>query len=239
METRLLEFEGSKADTLTDILFGGTFDPPHEGHRRIIARVLSSLPQARLWVLPGKAPAGAHGEHKKPGASFEQRLDLCALAFKSELQRFTRLHLDPIENQLPEPNFTVRTLEALQKRQPTARWGLLMGRDQIVSFAAWHRPEEIIRQASLLVIDRERDDDLGPIIENLGKKLGLVPHRLSAKAWSWKDILTEVYWLEGVVSPSASRIIRQDWTQAAADGWIAPEVARYIEEQGLYRPTEA
>lgn len=235
----LLGYEGIE---LTDIAFGGTFDPPHEGHRSLVRRVLESFPYTRIWIIPAKAPAGAHGQHKVPGSSFQQRLAMCQLAFAEELKSGSeygaRLKIDPLEEQLPEPNFTYATLEVLRSRQAEARWGLLMGRDQLISFAGWHRPLEILQMASLVVVDRETQDDPEPSIQLLGSKLGLELDRLGGNAWKWRNKETGIIWLKGCVSPAASREIRSAGEMAFASEWLSPAVASYIKEQGLYRQKE-
>ncbi len=238
-----MAFEASGAESLTDVAFGGTFDPPHEGHRLIAHRVLAALPHVQLWIVPGKAPAGAHGQHKVPGASFAQRLAMCSLTFAPDLrpgsEKSSRITIDPLEGQLPEPNYTLTTLKALEERQAKARWGLLMGRYQIASFAAWHQPRQIAEMATLIVADRDQDDELDPLVQQLGQKLGLIPERRGATAWQWKGLSTGIYWLTGCVSAAASRNIRTDVAAALKSGWISPEVARYINDQGLYRQKEA
>lgn len=236
-------FDGSGLGCLTDIVFGGTFDPPHEGHRLIAERVLAEWPSAQLWIIPGKAPAGAHGQHKVPSASFEQRLAMCAITFAprsgAEPGVTSRLRIDPIEGQLPDPNYTLNTLRALVARQAEARWGLLMGRDQIASFAGWYQPRQILEMASLVVADRETDEDLDPVIQRLGTSLGLTPERKGAHTWQWHGLDTGIYWLKGCVSAAASRTIRTDWAHALKSQWISPQMAQYINEQGLYRQKEA
>ena len=220
----------------TAIAYGGAFDPPHEGHRLVLRKTAESFPQAALYLLPAKTPAGAYGAHKQPSASFEQRMEMCYLAFASELQDLA-LTIDPLEAHLPEPNYTVRTMEALQRRDPEQHWAILMGRDQLLRFAGWYQPQTLAALASLVIIDRDATEDLSPSLEELGRKLGLELEATGGSSWRWKGWSTGVFWLPGCVSPAASRLIRNNWGEAAQKGWLSPEVAQYIKRNTLYTRT--
>lgn len=228
-------FEAASGWEPTEIVYGGTFDPPHEGHAQIVQRALKLFPRATLRVIPAAAPAGAHGLHKRPVASFADRVAMCQLQFQNESDR---IKIDSIEETLPQPNYTVRTLEALAQRFPSQRWGWLMGKDQLQSFPAWHEPLRIIDRASLLAVDREGGDDLSHLVEEVGKKLGQKLTPLGPDVWQWEARKTAIFSLGQSVSPAASRLLREALrkgeTQSIRLAWLAPVVLQYIKSQRLY-----
>ena len=56
--------EGTKDPDI--IIYGGAFDPPHQGHIDSIDCLHRRFPHAEILVIPGKIPAGALGAHKIP-----------------------------------------------------------------------------------------------------------------------------------------------------------------------------
>ena len=91
------------------ILFGGAFDPPHQGHVECVEQVQRRFPDAVVWIVPVDAPPGVAGVTKKLVASFDQRKELCERAFASQMVG-GRVMLSPIERRLPKPNLTVQTI---------------------------------------------------------------------------------------------------------------------------------
>ena len=58
-------------------LFGGSFDPPHRAHVLVVAWALMEATLDRILVIP----TARHAFGKQPGASFEDRVAMCRLAF--------------------------------------------------------------------------------------------------------------------------------------------------------------
>ncbi len=220
------------------ILFGGAFDPPHEGHRLVLERVHGVFPEAKIWVIPGQQPAVAGGTYKTTGATFGQRVEMCRLAFQDQI-REGYLEIDPIESELPLPNFTIQTLRELEKRYSHKSWGLVIGRDQLERFAEWREPIEILKRVSLIVVERDSSRDLGEAIGQLAVRLGLTAIAEREDAWRWQELGSRVFPLQGVVSPAASRMIREDLGKAKEHAWLNGKVANYIESHRLYKTNEA
>lgn len=226
-----LGFELAASWLPTEIVYGGAFDPPHEGHTLLVKRALEVFPEARVRIVPAASPAGAHGLHKQTEASFAQRLAMCQLAFANEGSRVT---VDPIEEQLPSPNYTIQTLEALAKTYPEERLALLMGKDQLQNFAGWLKPREIIVRASLLVVDRDQGEDLNALLAMLGPQLGRALHALGPNTWQWEGLPTGIFSLGPGLSLAASRLIRGNLADPEHQQWLSPAVLNYVKSQGLY-----
>jgi nicotinate-nucleotide adenylyltransferase len=215
------------------IFYGGTFDPPHVGHQRVVERSCALFPGSRVWISVGPAPAGAGDRHKAPGASFEQRLDMCRLNFAAALKRGEAL-LTEVETKLPAPNYTVQTLRYCQQNFPGETWALLIGQDQLEQFAAWREPQGILQIADLVVISRGEERALEDALQMLAEQLGLHLDPVGPEHLRWREFGTSVYLLPGSVSDAASRDVRKDPRAFLKKDWLVPEVASYIQRHGLY-----
>ena len=123
-------------------LFGGAFDPPHDGHLAVARGALEQLGLARLLVLVAEQPG--HRAVLTPAA---QRLRLAEAAF-ADLSR-TTVELDPFR----------RTVDLLRARSDLPDPVVIVGADQLAAFATWTEPDEVLRLATLAVAARPGEDD--------------------------------------------------------------------------------
>lgn len=129
-------------------VYGGSFDPPHIGHRVLAADATESLELDRLIVVPaGIQPLKAG---KTGGASPEQRLAMAKLAFAG----LERVEVDESECSRAGLSFTVDTLEGISSRYPAAQIFLLLGRDSYESLGRWKNPERIRELATVALLER-------------------------------------------------------------------------------------
>ncbi len=104
-------------------LFGGTFDPVHNGHLALARAALDTVQLTRLLFVPAACPP-----HKKEGpeASFADRTRMIDLAIASE----TRMSQSTVEAEREGPSYTVETLRALaQKLGQDVEIHLVVGAD--------------------------------------------------------------------------------------------------------------
>lgn len=140
------------------VVFGGSFDPPHIGHRRLAVAARDAIGADWLLVIPaGRSP------HKGSGTLFdgEQRIDLVKCAFGgAERVSVSRMEIDRMGNEPDRPSYTVDTLHTLREHLPTGvRLRLLMGADQALSLHRWREPRAIMAIAEPLVMRRAGDDE--------------------------------------------------------------------------------
>ena len=89
-------------------LFGGTFDPVHEGHLRLAHEVLQRYCFRRLYLVPAwQNPLKAAG----PSASARDRLEMLRLAVQASPD--PRLEILDWEAHSPTPSYTLPTLKRL------------------------------------------------------------------------------------------------------------------------------
>jgi nicotinate-nucleotide adenylyltransferase len=126
-------------------LMGGSFNPPHEGHRHVAMLALRRLALDRIWLLvtPGN-PLKAH----EGLASLETRI-----AATREVTSHPRIDVTGIEAALGS-DLTVDTIADLTSRLPQARFVWIMGGDNLASFHRWHRWRRIADLVPMAVIDR-------------------------------------------------------------------------------------
>lgn len=110
-------------------VFGGSFDPPHVAHVLAAAYVLAAHGVARVLVTP----TAAHAFGKRL-TSFEHRLRMCELAFAP----LRAVETCAIERELPQPSYTLNTLQALAARYPDVQLRIVLGADLQAETHAWH-----------------------------------------------------------------------------------------------------
>jgi nicotinate-nucleotide adenylyltransferase len=140
-------------------IFGGTFDPIHYGHLRTAFEMLQALRFGELRFVPSGDPPH-RGETYAPASL---RLEMVRAATANE----PRFVVDDCEVRRQGPSYTVDTLAAMREEQPEAPMGLILGMDAFLGLADWHRWNEILDHAHIVVAHRPgwRAPDIGAIGE--------------------------------------------------------------------------
>jgi nicotinate-nucleotide adenylyltransferase len=124
-------------------LFGGAFDPPHDGHVALARAAIDRFGLDRLVVLPTGDPP-----HKQVGTPAEIRYRLAEAAFGD----LPAVELSRYELDRPGPSYTVDTV-----RWAAEEFGdvlFIVGGDHWADFDRWHDPEGVLRHARLAVVTR-------------------------------------------------------------------------------------
>ncbi|WP_159730283.1 nicotinate-nucleotide adenylyltransferase [Methylosinus sp. Ce-a6] len=126
-------------------IFGGSFDPPHEGHRHVSQIALQRLRLDRLWWLatpgnPLKRTAGL--------PSLEQRI-----AAARKIACDPRIVVTGVEAEIGA-RYTADTLRFLHRRCSNVRFVWIMGADNLLQFHHWRDWEEIARTTPIAIVDR-------------------------------------------------------------------------------------
>ena len=133
-------------------LYGGTFDPIHNGHIHVIEQLIARKIVDRLLVLPAGQPRLRENE---PHATGAQRRAMCQLAV-SELPAEIRnyVEVNPIEILRDGPSYTIDTVEAVAQSYVGDTMVLVVGTDAYEKIDQWHRAEELKKLVEFVVIDR-------------------------------------------------------------------------------------
>lgn len=128
-------------------VLGGTFDPVHCGHLRTALDVVEALGLPELRLVPLRQAV----HRAQPIAPAGLRLAMLRAAVADE----PRLVVDDRELRRDAPSYTVHTLESLRaERGADEPICLLVGGDAYADFLTWHRPEDILALAHLVVMQR-------------------------------------------------------------------------------------
>ncbi|MBQ8893579.1 MAG: bis(5'-nucleosyl)-tetraphosphatase (symmetrical) YqeK [Clostridia bacterium] len=133
------------------LIFGGTFDPPHKGHRHLLRTALQQEQFDRVLIIPSYIPP--HKDHK-PALSFEVRKEVIR-DFFGEIPGMEILDL---EQKRGGRSYTIDTVKTLREENPEDTLYLLIGSDMFLSFHQWYCADQLLRQLILVVGSREPGD---------------------------------------------------------------------------------
>lgn len=127
-------------------VFGGAFAPFHNGHLRLAIEARERLDLQQVRLIPT-----AQAPHRRNSRIHPQRrLEW----LKSALRRERGLVADDTELLREGPSYTVDTLTTLRAQFPNASLVLLMGSDAFAHLHCWHRWQELLGLAHLVVVSR-------------------------------------------------------------------------------------
>ncbi len=127
--------------------FGGSFDPPHLAHTLAALWALETGEVDRVLVVP----AARHPFGKECGASWEDRLEMCRLAFR---RLEPDVEVSDIEGRLGGVSYTHRTITELLAARPGSSFRLLTGSDIVDDLPKWKNGPELLELAPVLELPR-------------------------------------------------------------------------------------
>jgi len=133
-------------------LYGGTFDPIHNGHIRVIEEVISQKFVDRLLLVPAGEPRLRESAPVATGAQRRAMCQLAVSALPSEIA--THVEVNPIEILRQGPSYAIDTVEAIAQTYEGATIVLILGTDAYEKIDQWHRANELKAMVEFLVIDR-------------------------------------------------------------------------------------
>lgn len=156
-------------------IFGGTFNPIHNGHLSLCTQLCGALEIPEVLLIPTAIPPHKRAEDLVPGP---QRMDMCELAAKED----PRFLVSDLELRRKGNSYTVETLRQLEKQYPYTRMYLFMGTDMFLTVQNWYEANEIFRRA-VLVAGARRWDEEEQLKEHAQKltDLGAACHVVSCK----------------------------------------------------------
>ncbi len=192
-------------------IYGGTFNPVHNGHIEVVKQVKKQLGCDKIIVVPTHEPP-----HKtvRDLASNEHRLEMCRIAFESE-----NVEVSDFEIANGGESYTYITLEHFRRIYPNDGLYFVMGSDMLFSFLNWKNPNIIMSLATLVCICRTNDDlltvdkHINEIENNGGKCIAL----------------------ECAPVPMSSTLIRACIAaEKSIESFTSKEIAEYIVKNNLY-----
>ena len=157
-------------------IYGGSFNPPHRGHREAARTACEMLHPDRFLIMPDNTPP--HKELEEGSPSPDQRLALCRLCFSD----LPGVEISEDEIRRSGKSYTYDTVREFQAAYPKAHLTLVVGTDMFLGFDEWYHFEYLLSCCRLAVLARDLDDD--EILENAklrfceeyGADIVILPH---------------------------------------------------------------
>ena len=188
-------------------IFGGAFNPVHNGHVRLAEEAVKQLKLKKLLIIPT-----FDSPHKATKlAPFDDRAEMCRRAFS----HIEGAEICDIERRLGGKSFTINTVRALRDELPEAQLYLLIGGDMLFSFTEWYKYESLLKETKVCAVARDNDSlvDMMEFANELGR-VKVLPTK--------------------AVEVSSTEIRERAANGGSLADLVPASVAEYIAQSGLY-----
>lgn len=186
-------------------IFGGTFNPIHNGHVELARRLLGLARLDEVWFVVSPQNPFKRSMHLLDDRI---RLEMVRLALEEE----PRLTASDYEFSLPRPSYMWHTLQSMSRDYPERRFTLLIGADNWARFDEWFAAKDIIANYPVVVYPRE-----GTPLNTEQLPVGVTVADT------------------GLVPGSSTEVRRLIAAGKPFDSLVPPRVAEFIRSHGLYR----
>lgn len=196
-------------------VFGGTFDPVHNGHLLLARQVLAGGHASQVVFLPAAVPPH---KARRPISPARHRLAMLERALADQPQ----CTVSDYELQRPPPSYTIDTADHFNALYGD-HWRWLIGSDSLQDLHHWYRARDLVQRCRFLVYRRPGCEP--PNADALGRQFGPeIGAQLAASL------------IPGPTSEvSATEIRRRVAAGEPLGDLTPPPVAEYIRTARLYR----
>jgi nicotinate-nucleotide adenylyltransferase len=209
-------------------VFGGTFDPIHQGHLDVANAAADALGLDGVLFMPANVPP----HRTAPHASAPHRFAMAALAVLAD-DRFALLDLEMLSN---EPSFTVATLDRLASNGlDTRALFLITGADAFRDIGTWKDYPALLDRCHFVVVSRPACgvDSLRATLPELSARM------ISAPSDSGSLTQPRIVLVDAPTAPVSSTEIRRRVAGGESIAGLVPAaVARHIRKHRLYREAD-
>lgn len=192
-------------------LYGGAFNPVHNGHLALAEHFKNALELERLIFIPTHVPPHKSGDGLVSG---EHRINMLSLA----LSGLDYCSVSDIEFRREGKSYTYDTVCELKKFYPDDEFFLIVGADQYFDFQKWYRADDLLRQVTVCSAARE-NNQYRQMLEYKSKH---------------DDMQNTVVCNFDVTEISSSKIRNMISTGQSVTEFVPDSVLRYIKENNLY-----
>ena len=192
-------------------LYGGAFNPVHNGHLALAEHFKNALELERLIFIPTHVPPHKSGDGLVSG---EHIINMLSLA----LSGLEYCSVSDIEFRREGKSYTYDTVCELKKIYPDDEFFLIVGADQYFDFQKWYRADDILRQVTVCSAARE-NNQYRQMLEYKSK------HDNMQNTVVCNFDVTEI---------SSSKIRNMIITGQSVSEFVPDSVLRYIKENNLY-----
>jgi len=216
-------------------IFGGTFDPVHFGHLRVVLEIVEQFDLQELRLIP----CGTPPIKETATATATQRLEMLRLALgKTSGKTINTITVDDIETQRDGRSYTVNTLTEIKEKTPGTPIYLILGADAFSGLDHWHQWRDIFTLAHIIIIHRPGwDINAAESVKNMSSEL---KSTLDSRLINDKSALHPAQAGNIIMFPIrkldiSSSSIRELIKTGKSPQYLLPQdVLRYIESKKLY-----
>lgn len=171
-------------------IFGGTFNPIHNGHLDIAKYAYSKFNLSLIYFIPT-----GYSYHKKMDkvASAQDRLNMVEIA----IAEFKKFKLGDFDFKRKGPSYTINTLEDIKRIEGKADYYLILGEDAFLNILSWKYIERLALEVTFLVAERKsvKKNILANFLAELPKNIRekTVFYDCNSTAISSKELRTESF----------------------------------------------
>lgn len=195
-------------------IFGGAFNPVHNGHLALAKSYYDGLRLDRIIFIPTSVPPHKTSDYLAPK---KDRLEMVRLAVEGN----PAFEVSDIEFCRQGKSYTYDTLSALRRIYPDSELYLIIGADQFLTFHLWYRYKEILDMVTLCTSARESESEKKELYEYAKSLDGLE---------SGKYFIADY----PVLKLSSSEIRDKINSGEDISDLVSKRVYNYIFEKGLY-----
>ncbi len=195
------------------LVFGGTFNPVHNGHVQMLKKAQEVISPDLTLVIPTFLPP--HKSVSDDFLSSGDRLNMCKLAF----DLLENTEVSNIEIEAKKKSYSVITFSKLHKIYPDAEFVMLCGADMFLTLKTWYKYDELIKLTAFCGLPRKVGttelNDYAKIVEQDGGKCIIID--------------------ETVTDISSTEIRRMIIDNIDVSDFVPEKVCEYIKNNNLFR----
>ena len=207
-------------------LFGGAFDPVHNGHLHVANACLTKLTLDKMVIMPTGESA-----FRKPLSPAYHRIQMLKRAFSSKIFEIDDFEINSAIKK--QPSYTVSALKYLRAKSST-RLFLILGADTFSNFHKWYQFADIIDLCHIIIINRNQSEigraDLDNKLNKLIKQYATDSLKDLQNVFSGKIFFLNIQPIEVSSTEIKNKILQNKSVSTS----VPIEVAKYIKENKLY-----
>jgi len=196
--------------------FGGSFDPPHEGHKKIINKSLEIFD--KVLIIPNSKSVD---KKKNLIESSNHRFNMLKLMFD-----YSNVEVVDYEIKSNLPNYTFNTLKFLKNKYKKDNISMIIGQDQLLNLTNWYNYKYIIQNASIFCFRR-----------NL-KKINLEKDFCKIAKINFIDFECDISSTDIRIQLNSRKQIQSDQSKFSSNNFfnysLDAKVLKYINNENLY-----
>ena len=183
-------------------ILGGTFDPPHLGHRAVALAVQTQVGLDEIVLMVANEPWQKVGDRQVTAA--QVRWDMT----DALVQGISGLRADDREIRRGGPTFTVDTLEEILSDQPDTEIFLIVGADTAERLETWHRASDVVGLSTIVIVNRDETTNTAPGFLRDARVLNVTMTPVDVSSSAIREAVSHGDSIDVMTSSSVASIIR-------------------------------